>query len=82
MSVKTNQIAYGVRVKLTEKFIDKCLGDTYLKDEKVLFISEGHIYNDMKGDYIFIKGGSLINSGIAYLDELELEFPIPEKPLY
>lgn len=80
--MKTNQVAYGVRVKLKDNFEKKCLGDNYLAEEQVLFISEGHVYNDQRGEYVMIKGGSLTNSGYAYLDELELEFPVPEKPLY
>lgn len=81
--VKENQVAQGVRVKLNENFEQKCLGDKYLvEQESVLFISDGHIYNDVNGKYVFIKGGSLTNSGYAYLDQLDLEFPVPEKPLY
>lgn len=82
MAIKKNQIAYGVRVKLNDQFVQKCLGDMYLKQEPTLFISEGHTYNDPFGEYVHIKGGSLINSGYSYLNELDLEFPVPEKPLY
>lgn len=80
--IKSNQIALGVRVKLNENFEVKCLGDTYLKEEPIIFISESKAYNDQRGEYVMIKGGSLINSGYAYLDQLDLEFPVPEKPLY
>jgi hypothetical protein len=80
--VKENRIAYGVRVKLNENFKEKCLGDKYLMEEPVLFIADGHIYNDTIGKYVFIKGGSLCNSGTAYLDQIDLEFEVPEKPLY
>ncbi len=81
--IKTNQIAYGVRVKLNENFEEKCLGDKYLvEQESVLFISESHTYNDKRGEYVMIKGGSLMNSGYAYLDQLDLEYPVPTKPLY
>jgi hypothetical protein len=80
--MKSNQVAQGVRVKLNENFIEKCLGDKYLMEqEEVIFISEGHIYNDARGEYVFIKGGSLMNSGYAYLDQLDLEFPIPTTPI-
>lgn len=82
MAIKHNQIAYGVRVKLNANFEEKCLGDKYLKDETVLFISESKAYNDMKGDYVTLRGGSLTNSGYAYLNELDLEYPVPERPLY
>ncbi len=82
MAIRKEEIAYGVRVKLNDKFVEKCLGDRYLKDEKVLFLRDHKPYNDIKGDYVHITGGSLINSGYAYLDQLELEFPVPELPLY
>lgn len=81
--MKRNQVAKDVRVKLNEKWEPRCLGDNYLKfEESVIFISDGHIYNDVIGEYVFIKGGSLTTSGYAYLDELDLEFPIGETPLY
>ena len=81
--MKANQVARGVRVKLNNTFEIKSLSDKYLACEPILFIYESHIYNDSyKGEYVFIKGGSLINSGIAYLSELDLEFPISETPLY
>jgi len=80
--IKKSQAAYGVRVKLNKTFEAKCLGDTYLLEESVLFIDFHGVMNDEGGEYVFIKGGSLTNSGTAYLTQLELEFPIPEKPLY
>lgn len=80
--VKSNRIAYGVRVKLNAEFKEKCLGDKYLKDEKVLWIADSKSYNDKIGEYVHIKGGSLMNSGYAYLNELDLEFEVPDKPLY
>lgn len=80
--VKSNRVAYGVRVKLNSNFQEKCLGDKYLKDEPVLFISQEKSYKDQRGEYVTIRGGSLINSGYAYLDELDLEFEVPESPLY
>jgi len=82
MAIQKKHIGYGVRVKLNSEFIEKCLGDKYLKEEKVLFIKVTQSYNDEKGEYVHIEGGSLINSGYAYLNELDLEFPVPEKPLY
>lgn len=82
MAVKKNQVASGVRVKLNDKFETHSLSHEYLKQEKVIFISDGHIYNDPFGDYVFVKGGSLINAGIAHLTEIDLEFPIPEYPMY
>ena len=80
--VKLNRIAYGVRVKLSSEFQEKCLGDKYLKDETVLWISCEKAMNDSHGYYVNITGSSLINSGYAYLNELDLEFEVPEKPLY
>ena len=79
--LKENRIAYGVRVKLTPNFQEKCLGDKYLKEERVLFIRDTKPYQDQKGKYVYISGGSLTTSGYAYLDELELEFEVPESPL-
>ena len=80
--MKTNQVAKDVRVKLNSTFEIKSLSDKYLACEPILFISDAHIYNDMKGEYVWIRGGSLTNSGVAYLSELDLEFPIGESPLY
>jgi hypothetical protein len=80
--MKSNQVAYGVRVKLNENFEEKCLGDKYLREETVIFISEAKTYNDAKGEYVMLRGGSLTNSGYAYLDQLDLEFPVPNTPLY
>lgn len=80
--INPNQVARHVRVKLNSNFEIKSLSDKYLACELVLFISDSHIYNDTKGKYIFISGGSHTNSGVAYLDELDLEFPIGETPLY
>lgn len=80
--IKINQVARGVRVKLNSTFEIRSLSDKYLACEPILFICESHIYNDQNGKYVFIKGGSLANSGAAYLSELELEFPISETPLY
>ena len=80
--VKPNQVARGVRVKLNENFEINSLAQKYLACESILFLSENHIYNDEKGKYVFITGGSHINGGIAYLNEIDLEFPITETPLY
>lgn len=80
--MKSNRVAYGVRVKLNSKFQEKCLGDKYLKNERILFIADTKPFNDAKGEYVHVRGGSLVNSGYAYLDELDLEFEVPEDPLY
>lgn len=80
--VKPNQVARCVRVKLNENFEINSLSDKYLACEKILFIDENHIYNDRKGQYVFVKGGSGVNSGAVYLNEIDLEFPITDSPLY
>lgn len=73
MAIKIAEIALGVRVVLNNNWKPKCLGNQYLQDEKVLFISDSEVYNDVKGEYVHIKGGSHTNSGYAYLDQLDLE---------
>lgn len=73
--IKKNEIARGVRVKFNSNFATKCKGDENLQCEEVIYLSEGHVYNDSKGEYILITGGSGLSSGYAYLDELDLEFP-------
>jgi hypothetical protein len=80
--IRKTEIALGVRVKLNENFQIKSLSDKYLACEPIIFIAESHVYNDVKGEYVFIKGGSLCNSGIAYLSELDLEFPVINQPAY
>ena len=80
--VSLDEIAKGVRVKLNSNFVEKCLGDKYLKEEPVLFIREAKPYNDTRGYYVYVVGGSLMNSGYAYLDQLDLEYPMPKTPLY
>jgi hypothetical protein len=81
--IKPNQVARHVRVKLNTNFEINTLSDKYLACEPIIYISDSHIYNDEKGEYVFINGGSHINSGIAYLNELNLEFPIDDTlPMY
>ena len=86
MAIKKSEIAIGVRVVLNDKWEQKCLGDKYLQDEKVLYISSERPYNDVKGDYVHIGGGSHTNSGYANLDQLDLEHDwrtiIPQKEAY
>jgi len=84
MSIKKSQVALHVRVKLNENFQIKCLGDEYLVKDEIIFIADNHIYNDQIGEYVHIKGytipkegeGIYINSGYAYLNQMDLEFPI------
>ena len=80
--INSNQVALGVRVKLNENFEVKCIGDNHLKEEPIIFISDSKPFNDQRGEYVMLRGGSLTNSGYAYLDQLDLEFPVPNKPLY
>lgn len=80
--IKHNQVALHVRVKLNHNFEINSFSDKYLACEPILYISHNHIYNDTKGDYVHIRGGSHTNSGTAYLHELDLEFPINESCLY
>lgn len=80
--MKNNEVAKGVRVKLNSNFEIKSLSDKLLACEPILFICDNHVYNDEKGYYTWVRGGSLTNSGAIHLSELELEFPMPEKPLY
>jgi len=80
--MKSSQVAYGVRVKLNDEFEDKCIGDKFLRTEKVLFLSEEKSYNDSIGEYVMLRGGSLTCGGYAYLNQLDLEYPVPHSPLY
>ncbi len=80
--IKTNQVAVGVRVVLNSTFEINSLSDKYLACEPVLYIAQEKAYNDERGEYVFIRGGSHTNSGTAYLSQLDLEFPISDKPLY
>lgn len=83
--MKKSQVALHVRVKLNDKFSPKCIGEKYLIKDEVIFISDNHIYNDQLGEYVHLKSYSIpkdneegiyINSGYAYLDQLDLEFPV------
>lgn len=80
--VKQNQVAKGVRVKLNSNFEINSLSDRYLACEPVLFIIDSHVYNDEGGYYVFVQGGSKTNSGLVYLNEIDLEFPISDSPIY
>ena len=83
--IKKSQVALHVRVKLNENFEPKCLGEEYLVKDKIIFIADNHIYNDSIGDYVHLKGMTnpeldnepiFMSSGYAYLNQLDLEFPI------
>lgn len=56
--VKKEEIARGVRVKLNENWVEKCLADKYLAEEPVIYIRDNYTYNDTKGEYVHIQGGS------------------------
>lgn len=76
MAIKKAHCAYQVIVKLNNQFVEKSIGDKYLKEETLLYLSEGHVYNDKNGEYVMVKGVSGINSGYAYLNELDLAFVV------
>lgn len=79
MAIKKSECAYKTLVKLNDEFVEKCIGDKYLKEEQILFLGEGHVYNDQKGEYVHVRGKSGITSGYAYLNELDLAFSIDKQ---
>lgn len=80
--IKHNQVAMHVRVKLNSNFEINSISQKCLACERIIYISANRIYNDTKGDYVNIRGGSNTNSGQAYLNQLDLEFPINSDVLY
>lgn len=82
--IKKSQVALHVRVKLNDEFKPKCPGEEYLIKDRVIFIADNHVYNDLIGEYVHLKGYTdkddeesiFMNAGYAYLNQLELEFPI------
>lgn len=84
MAIKKSQVALHVRVKLNSLFEPKCLGDGFLMKDEIVYISDEHVHNDSIGEYVHIKGYTItkennsiyMNSGYAYLNQLDLEFPI------
>lgn len=72
--IRPHEVAYKVRVKLNDQFVEKCLGDKYLREEPIIYIRDGKVYNDGKSDYVHISGK--LNSGYAYLNQLDLEFNV------
>ena len=81
--MKLNQIAKDVRIVLNDNFEPRNLGEEYLIKDPIKWIADGHIYNDEIGEYVRIKGYTksedgavFINNGIAYLSQIDLEFPI------
>jgi hypothetical protein len=75
MAIRKSEVARGVRVVLNDQFVEKCLGDKYLKEEKYIYLADRSINNDTLGDYVHLHGGSGTTSGYAYLNQLDLEFP-------
>lgn len=81
--MKKQEVAQNVRVTLNENWKPKSLSDEMLQLEPVIFISSNFIHTDKEDrKYVHIKGGSFFNVGIAFLEELDLEFTITEKALY
>jgi len=76
--IRKSQVALHVRVLLNENFKPKCLGEEYLVKDKIIYISDQAIYNDEIGDYVHISSTNF-NGGYAYLNQLDLEFPIEIK---
>ena len=81
--IKKEQVALHVRVKFNDNFEPKSLGEKYLVNDDVIYISDNHIFNNEKGDYVRLNGYTknvyneiYTNSGYAYLNEIDLEFPI------
>jgi hypothetical protein len=85
--IKPSQIARDVRIKFNENFQPKCLSEQYLIKDEIIFIADKDIYNDSIGEYVLLKGytikkdddgdeGVYINSGYAYLNQIDLEFPV------
>lgn len=84
MPIKQDQVARDVRVKFNKKFEPKSLSEENLVKDEIIFISDYMIHNDSVGHYVILRGytpnkngGAIyVNSGYAYLDEIDLEFPI------
>lgn len=79
MAIKPYNVAIGVRVKFNNKFEPKCIGDENLLHEDILYITQERVSNMYVNEeikyYVYIGGGSHTQSGTAFLDELDLEFP-------
>lgn len=75
--VKPSQVALHVRVKLNDKFIPKSISEEYLVKSNVIYIAQEHIFNDTIDNYVYLSSKApYFGSGIAYLNEIDLEFPI------
>ena len=79
MPLKKHELARNVRVKFHSFVVPSSIGQEYLMtQEEYLYVRDPHVFNDQGGDYVFVNGGSGMNSGVAYLDDLELEFPVSD----
>lgn len=83
--IRKSQVALHVRVKFNSLFEPKCLGEQYIIKDNIIFITDNNVYYDSIGEYVHLKGYTAptnendpiyINSGYAYLNQLDLEFPI------
>lgn len=87
MAVHPRECALHVRVVLNEKFVAGSKADELLKEEPELYIGDHSVYNDTKGEYVFIKsevveGSEKITgatSGMAYLDQIDLKYPVKQR---
>jgi hypothetical protein len=75
--IKADQVARHVRVKFIYGYEPTSIStQNLLEDEEYMYIRDAKVYNDSHGEWVYLRGASKLNSGIAYLDELLLEFPI------
>lgn len=77
--MKRNRVAAGVRVRPNHLFEQKCIADKFfIEQETEWFLPDGHIYNDVKGEYVFVKGASLLTSTTCYLEQLDVVHDVLE----
>lgn len=86
VGVKPSQIARDVRIVLNKNWMPKSIGDGYLLQEPELYIADGgKPNNDANGDWVFISSEHQpdmkehitgVNSGTAYLTEINLKYPV------
>ena len=75
--IKPSQVALHVRVKLNNNFIPKSISEEYLVKSDVIYIAQERIFNDSIGNYVYLSSNEpYFGNGIAYLNEIDLEFPI------
>lgn len=76
--IKPNQCAADVQVKVVDGYKPKSLSHKYLVEEDMLYLTDGNVYNDTSGSYVFVSGSSGFNSGTMYLRDLIL-VNVPKK---